>query len=449
MLEYFFGVFPVFGQVFEIKANNLSILKEVPPNSRVIVNGGVYKGKIVIDKPLELIGKNYPIIDGQGEGHVVLVKAPCKISGFTLRNSGTNLLSEDSGIMVENVSGVFIEGNKIEDVLFGIYLKNSQGVVIKDNFISGKDLPLSMRGDGIRLWYSRSVTLENNTVVGVRDVVIWYSYDVLAKGNKVFHSRYGLHYMYSNGNILEGNEFIGNIVGAFIMFSRRILVKNNVFGSSKFLTGIGIGLKDASYIVITQNLIADNTIGIYLANSPEFTGEIINSDLEDSQVLEGVSYGNIIRKNVFAFNTKCMSFLPPAYPNLISENTFWANIFIAEYQGVSQDKNLWYSNFYDIYRGFDMNKDGYGDIPFEYSSLFLKVLADNPNLSFFYISPLKFFIEQLSLILPFFKPDPVFVDIRPSINPNFFGWEKIEPKNKNMFAERKMKLKDYKIEFFH
>jgi nitrous oxidase accessory protein len=96
-----------------------------------------------------------------------------------------------------------------------------------------------------------------------------------------------------------------------------------------------------------------------------------------------------------------------------------------------------------------MNKDGYGDIPFEYSSLFLKVLADNPSLSFFYISPLKFFIEQLSLILPFFKPDPVFVDIRPSITPNFFGWEKIEPKNKNMFAERKMKLKDYKVEFFH
>ena len=230
--------------------------------------------------------------------------------------------------------------------------------------------------------------------------------------------------MYSNGNILEGNEFIGNIVGTFIMFSRKILVKNNVFGSSKFLTRIGIGLKDASYIVITQNLIADNTIGIYLANSPEFTGEIINSDLEDSQVLEGVSYGNIIRKNVFAFNTKCMSFLPPAYPNLISENTFWANIFTAEYQGVPQDKNLWYSNFYDIYRGFDMNKDGYGDIPFEYSSLFPKVLADNPNLSFFYISPLKFFIEQLSLILPFFKPDSVFIDIRPSINPNFFGWEK-------------------------
>jgi nitrous oxidase accessory protein len=305
-----------------MKADNLSILREVPPNSRVIVNGGIYKGKIVIDRPLELIGKNYPITDGQREGHIVLVKAPCNISVFTLRNYGTNLLSEDSGIMVENVSGVFIEGNKIEDVLFGIYLKNSQSVVIKDNFISGKDLPLSMRGDGIRLWYSRSVTLENNTVVGVRDVVIWYSENVLANGNKVFYSRYGLHYMYSNGNILEGDEFIGNIVGTFIMFSRKILVKNNVFGSSKFLTGIGICLKDASYIVITQNLIADNTIGIYFANSSEFTGEIINSDIEDSQVLEGVSYGNIIRKNVFAFNTKCMSFLPPAYPNLISENTF-------------------------------------------------------------------------------------------------------------------------------
>jgi nitrous oxidase accessory protein len=111
-----------------------------------------------------------------------------------------------------------------------------------------------MKGDGIRLWYSRSVTLENNTVVGVRDVVIWYSNDVIAKGNKVFHSRYGLHYMYSNGNILEGNEFIGNIVGAFVMFSQKILLRNNVFGSSKFLTGIGIGLKDASYIVITQKV---------------------------------------------------------------------------------------------------------------------------------------------------------------------------------------------------
>lgn len=55
MLEYFLGIFLIFGQVFEVKADELSILKEIPPNSRVIVNGGVYKGKIVIDKPFELL----------------------------------------------------------------------------------------------------------------------------------------------------------------------------------------------------------------------------------------------------------------------------------------------------------------------------------------------------------------------------------------------------------
>jgi len=41
--------------------------------------------------------------------------------------------------------------------------------------------------------------------------------------------------MYSNGNILEGNEFIGNIVGAFIMFSRKILVKIMFLEAQNFL----------------------------------------------------------------------------------------------------------------------------------------------------------------------------------------------------------------------
>lgn len=407
----------------EIRAEKLKeAIGLAKDGDKIVVNAGIFKGQIEITKKLELIGKSFPVIDGEGKGTVLRIEAPVKISGFIIRNSGDKLGDEDSGILVEGVSDFVIENNIIEDVLFGVYLKSCKNGVVRNNRILGKKLDLSMRGDGIRLWNTRDILIEGNYIENTRDAVIWFSERITFTKNKVKNSRYGLHYMYSNGNILSENEFYNNIVGTFVMYSKNIIIEKSIFGGSKKISGMGVGFKDASHIVMRNNVVADNTVGIYLANSPEYVTEERKNpqEVKEKDIIEKKVYGNFIGNNVFAFNTVAIRILPPSFPNYIINNTFWGNMILCEFEQVLEDKNVWYSNYYDQYKGFDLDQDGFGDIPFKYETLFVKLLLDYPEIRFLYFSPLRSLIEYVSHVLPFLKPEPIFSDPKPKIKPDFY-----------------------------
>lgn len=415
--------------IFSVQETSADKLNEAIQKSKdgdtIIVKGGKFQGNLEINKKLKIIGLNKPVIDGQGKGTIIKITKPVEFRGFIIKNTGDTLENEDSAIFVENTSGVIIEENLFEDVLFGIYLKSVQLGVIKKNKIKGKKLDISQRGDGIRLWNTRDILIEENIMEDTRDAVIWYSENVIFNKNKVLNSRYGLHYMYSNNNKLSENEFIGNVVGTFIMFSKNILVENSVFGGAKELSGMGIGFKDASSVVVKGNLIVDNTVGIYFANSPEYITEerVSPDDVSEEKIITEKIHGNLIKNNVFAFNTVAFRILPPSFPNYIIENTFWGNIILCEFEQVLEDKNIWHSNYYENYRGFDLDGDGFGDFPFRYESLFIKLLLDYPEIRFLYFSPLRTLFEYISNVLPFLKPEAIFSDQKPRVSPEFFGWK--------------------------
>jgi nitrous oxidase accessory protein len=141
----------------------------------IAVHGGVFKGSLEIDKSLTLIGSDWPVIDGQNEGTVIRITAPgTQFRGFSIKNSGSSLDQQNSGISVE-AEDVTIENNRFEDTLFGIYLQEAHRGIVRGNTISSKDLEVQRRGDPIRIWYSTDVLIENNVVDKGRDVVLWYS----------------------------------------------------------------------------------------------------------------------------------------------------------------------------------------------------------------------------------------------------------------------------------
>ena len=108
---------------------------------------GEYREHIIVDKTLTLIGQEYPVIDGEGRGIVVQIKAPGTVlRGFRITGSGESLNLEDAGLVLDSAPGSVIENNRLDDVLFGIYLKNSPDGVIRGNFVNGKQLPLPKRG---------------------------------------------------------------------------------------------------------------------------------------------------------------------------------------------------------------------------------------------------------------------------------------------------------------
>ena len=195
--------------------------QEAIDNSRdgdvLTIESGVYTGNFIIDKSISILGVGWPVFDGGGDGNVFTIDAPdVVISGLIIQNSGHKLNSEHAGIEV-NASNVTIEGNRIQNTLFGIYLKQAPFGIIRDNVITGMDLEVQRRGDGIRVWYSSDTLIENNEVSQSRDVVLWYSERLIVRGNNIHDGRYGLHFMYDDDALVENNRLTSNSVGAFLM----------------------------------------------------------------------------------------------------------------------------------------------------------------------------------------------------------------------------------------
>ncbi|MEW6143956.1 MAG: nitrous oxide reductase family maturation protein NosD [Thermodesulfobacteriota bacterium] len=373
----------------------------------IIVDGGVYRERVVADKKLRLIGVSNPVIDGGGTGTVVEIKAPGSvIKGFTVTGSGSHLSNEDTGILVDSAEGVTVEENILTDVLFGIYIKNAPHTVIRGNTIRGKEVPMPERGDGVRLWYSSGTKVLDNKISGIRDVVIWWSSDTLIKGNTVEEGRYGLHYMSSNHNRFEDNVFRNNYVGGFLMYSVDIQFHRNKFIDNRGTgTGYGIGFKDLDDVVARDNLIMDNRVGIFLDNSPY---------LYDSW--------NTISDNVIAFNDIGVSFMPSIRRNAFIDNSFIDNEEQVEVRGGGRlSGNEWSregsGNYWSDYVGYDEDGDGIGEIPYKSESLFESLIDGKPELRVFVFSPVAKAIELASQAFPVIKPEPKLTDEYPLVRP--------------------------------
>ncbi|HET6342173.1 MAG TPA: nitrous oxide reductase family maturation protein NosD [Gemmatimonadota bacterium] len=378
-----------------------SALERAAAGDTVRVAAGVYRERLVIRRPVILIGEGRPVLDGGGEGHVVDARAPLTIRGFVLRNSGTRPEREEAGIVVEDAPAR-IEDNRIEDVLYGIHLKRAPGSLVRGNQIRGKPLPIERRGDGIRLWYSDGTRIVGNTVEGTRDVVVYFSNRLLVQANTIADGRYGLHTMYSHRGRFLDNLIERNDVGAFLMYSEGLLLQGNVFAEADGASGMGLGLKDTEDVRAVGNAFVGNAIGVHLDNSPR--SEAIPNDFLD---------------NAFMANEVAVRLLPSVRGNRLRGNSFVGNRRPAVVAGGSRSgqagQNDWRGNYWSEYAGFDENGDGIGDSPFEHVRLGDELLGRHPALTLFSGSPALALLNVLGRFLPLLQPEPVVIDPAPRL----------------------------------
>ncbi|GIX48541.1 MAG: hypothetical protein KatS3mg131_2752 [Candidatus Tectimicrobiota bacterium] len=365
------------------------------------VQGGTYAGPLVVDKRVRLVGRDWPVLDGGGRGTVVkLTAAGIVFSGFVIRGSGASLDQENSGIAVE-APDVVVAHNRLADTLFGIYLRQAPGSVIRGNVIDGKALPVPRRGDAIRVWYSNGVHITGNTVRRGRDVVLWYSTALSVRDNVVQDGRYGLHFMYCDDARIEHNLLSGNSVGAFLMYSRRLHLHRNTIAHNRGPSGYGVGLKDMDDAVLAANLFLDNRVGAFVDNSPR-----------------EVTSTTRFQDNVFAFNDTGVSLLPSVRRNFFSNNSFIDNGEHVQVAGGGQLRgNVWRGNFWSDYAGFDADGDGTGDLPYRAERLFEDLLDRYPSLRLFLGSPAAQAIDFAARAFPLVRPQPKLVDPAPRMAP--------------------------------
>ena len=360
---------------------------------------GTYMGSLIIEKAITLDGQGVVTIDAGGEGSVIFLDTDgAVIRGLHLTNSGESHNDIDAGVQVRGNFKV-VKDNVISNCLFGIDLQQSENNIVRRNEISSKPYDLGLRGDAIRLWYSFGNKITHNFIHDSRDTVVWYSRDNLIAHNRSTRGRYALHFMYAQHNKVENNEYWDNSVGIFLMYSDSVEVRNNIVSRATGATGVGIGMKETSDVVLQGNKLVYNAVGMYLDVSP-YQPDTTNR----------------ISDNLVAYNNIGVRFLNDWKGNDFKNNKFKSNITqVAVSDGGSAKNNNWTGNYWDDYRGFDLNKDGIGDTPHEFYSYADRIWMDVPPAQFFKGSLMLEVLDFLERLAPFSSPEMVFSDSQPKM----------------------------------
>lgn len=360
---------------------------------------GTYSGPVVIDKPLTIDGQDRVTIDAGGKGSVIYLDTDnAAVRNLHLTNSGESHNDIDAGIQVRGNFNI-IKDNVIDDCLFGVDLQQSNNNILRRNHISSKPMDLGVRGDAIRLWYSFNNKVTDNVITGSRDTVVWYSKDNLIARNTASGGRYALHFMYSKANDVEDNHYTDNSVGIFLMYSDDVVVRNNTISRAVGATGMGIGSKESSGLVIENNRLLNNATGIYLDVSPyqpDTTNRITN--------------------NLIAYNGIGIQFHNDWTGNIIEDNRFQDNLTqVVVRGGGGAARNQWHGNYWDDYTGFDRDHDGTGDTPYESYAYADRLWMDVSLAQFFMGSPMLEVLDFLERLAPFSPPKLLLRDAAPRL----------------------------------
>lgn len=378
------------------------LVDATPAGGELRLEPGVYAGQVVITRPISIDGGGKATVDAGGKGSVfVLETNGAQLRGLTLRGSGENHDTLDAGVQIRGDHNI-VEDNVIEDCLFGVDLAQSDENVIRNNRIRSKDLELGLRGDSVRLWYSRGNQILGNRIENTRDMVVWYSADNRIIGNRVRGSRYALHFMYSKANEVEDNDYRDNMVGVFLMYSDDVKIRRNRIVGAQGATGMGVGFKESSGVLLEENEIIYCAKGIYLDISPYETDR-----------------ANRFLRNLLAYNGVGVLFHSQWQGNVFHDNDFVDNFTqVAVRGGGNAMGHQWEGNHWDDYQGFDRDGDGDGDRPhraFAYSD---RMWMQTPAAAFFRASPLFEALDFLDRLAPFTDPRQILEDPKPRFEPH-------------------------------
>lgn len=386
----------VVGKDRQIKSITKAIALAKPGDTIRVFPGTYSEGRITVDKSLTLIGIDFPVIDGQKKfENMVISGINVNVQGFHFIDSKHSSSDDFSAINIVDATKVIIENNKISNAHFGIHLANSTYCTIKGNEISGKAVSEQSAGNGIHIWKSSHVFITNNHIQGHRDGIYFeFVTDSEIRNNKSENNiRYGLHFMFSHNNYYAYNTFRKNGAGVAVMYTHHVRMEHNMFEQNWGTASYAILLKDITDSRIINNQFISNTVGIFM---------------------EGCNRIDV-QQNLFSKNGWAMKVQANCVDNVITKNNFKSNTFDIATNGTmvasSFDHNYW-----DKYEGYDLNKDGIGDITYHPVSMYSMIIEQNPNALILLRSFMVTLLDKAEKAIPSLTPENL-VDKKPKMKP--------------------------------
>ncbi len=334
----------------------------------IALGAGTYRGDLLVKRPVAIHGAKGAVVEGTGAGTVVTIEASgVLVENLTLRHSGRRHTREDAGLKATGTS-VRIVDVRVDDALFGISLQECKRCEVKGAWVRGTDDDPELRGDGIKLWESHESQVRGCLVEHARDLVVWYTRHATLEGNTVRDGRYGTHFMYAHDATVRESHLEGNVVGIFVMYSRRMLLERNVLAGARGAAGMGLGFKDSDAITARGNWLVANTAGVYLDNTPRTQDEPARFD-----------------GNVMALNDVALRMHGSEAGLFFEGNELRQNAALIEVDGGGSALSVGLRrNHYTDYEGYDLDGDGVGDVPYEVKALSRELTDARPALKFFH-----------------------------------------------------------------
>lgn len=374
---------------------NAAIIKAKDGDTIRVLKGHYYSFNTLINKRLIIIGEGYPTLDANYKEEVVTILASgVKFSGFVLTNSRTGSMRDYAAIRLHKVHDVTISNNRLINNFFGIYLSDCHHVSVIGNSSSGNGDDHTA-GNGIHAWQCNNITIRNNYSNHHRDGIYFefVKKSQIVNNTSEHNLRYGLHFMFSDDNIYRQNIFRTNGSGVAVMYSKRIKMYQNQFIENWGSSIYGLLLKDITGSEIVDNRFIRNTTGIYMEGCERMT----------------------TNNNTFRHNGWAMRILANCVNSTFERNNFEANSFDVTTNG-SLNLNTFNDNYWDKYEGYDLNKDGIGDIPYRPISLYAQIIEQNPQSVMLMRSFIVNLIDKVERAIPSITPESV-KDEKPRMKP--------------------------------
>ncbi|WKW12797.1 nitrous oxide reductase family maturation protein NosD [Pseudogemmatithrix spongiicola] len=367
------------------------------PGSTIRVRPGTYREPTIeIRTPrLRIVGEGWPVLDGEGQREIVNIRADdVTLQGLVFFNTGIAHMQDRAALRVIEAARCTVADNRFRQTLFAVYLQRAVDCTIRNNDIVGAGGGESSNGNGVHLWHSTGIRVIGNRITGQRDGIYFeFSRGAVAENNRSeANARYGLHFMFSDSCRYTDNAFVANGAGVAVMYSKGITMERNEFRDAVGSAAYALLLKEITDGVLVENKFIGSSTGLYLEGASRFE----------------------IRGNEFRANGWAVRLMADALDNRFVGNTFEGNAFDVATNSRTL-RSTFDGNWWDAYRGYDLDRDGRGDVPFRPVRFFALVVERHPEALLMLRSPVTTVLDAAERVFPVLTPP--LADERPLMRP--------------------------------
>lgn len=365
------------------------------PGDTVLVRAGTYREPLIrVTRRIVILGEGGPVLVGGAHEILAILADSVAVRGLVFDGVEPSRVEDRAAIRIRGAAGCVVADNAVRNAFFGIYAEGARGCRIARNTVQGPG-PEAGGGNGIHAWRSPGLVVEGNEVRGHRDgIYLEFSPHGRLEDNSVSgNARYGLHFMRSDTCRYRRNRFAGNGAGVAVMYSRAIEMLENRFEDNWGPAAYGLLLKDISDARIRGNRFARNTVGLYVEGSGR----------------------NRVERNDFVANGWAVKVMANAVGNVFAGNRFEGNTFDVATNSRSATSRF-EGNWWDRYRGYDLDRDGRGDVPFRPVRLFALIVEQYEPALILLRSAFVDLLDAAERVLPVLTPEAL-ADARPLMEP--------------------------------